>query len=124
MEEGNTKNGWEHTSRDLASFMKRQLPTVPTRTASQNEQIGRSWKESNRLSQNSNSTKGYGWKSRIQWSISRITVQQRQSQLRPMNSGTAPSLISLISELSDRPHMCTFQRKSGSNSTSTLTRGL
>src|SRR5256714_1962961 len=87
------KNGWRIILRDQASFTKRQPLTAPTKTASQNAQIERLWKESNRLLPSSNSTKGYGWKSRIRWFISKIAVQQRQSQLR--RHGVKPNLSHL-----------------------------
>src|SRR5271170_3644999 len=100
MEEGNTKNGWEHISRAQALFTKRLHHTVQTRTASQNGQIERLWKGSERLLQKQTSTKGSGWISQIRSSISRIAAQQPQSQLHPTNSGTARNQTSLISELS------------------------
>src|ERR1700733_7085488 len=124
MEVENTKNGWEPTSRDLALFTKRQHPTVPTRTVSRNERIERSWKGSNQPLRSSISTKGYGWKSRIRWYTSKIAVQQQQSQLRPTSSGTARNRTSLISGSLVQQPMCTFRRRSASNSTLTLTRGL
>src|SRR5437762_512684 len=119
----NMKNGWEHISRDQASFTKQPHHTVQTRMGSQKGQIEQSWRESRLLLQKQSSTKGYGWKLWIQLCISRITVQQVQSQLHLMSSGMASNPTSHISELSDRQHMSTFQRKSARSSIFILTRG-
>src|SRR5271155_878902 len=124
MEEGSTKNGWEHISRDPASFTKRQHPTAQTRTALQNGQIERLWNESRLSLQKRNSTNDFGWKSQIQSSISKIAAQQQQSPLHRTSSGTASNPTSLISRFLVQQHMSTSQRKSASNSTFTRTRGL
>src|SRR5271170_2153568 len=122
MEAENTRNGWELTSRDQALFTKQQHPTAPTRTASQNEQIEQSWKESNRLLQISNSTKGYGWNSWKQSYISKIAAQLQQSPLHLTRPGMASNRTSLTSRSSDQRRMFTFPRKNASNSTPTRTK--
>src|SRR5579859_1838371 len=60
MEAENTKNGWEPISRDQALSTKRQPLTAPTRTASQNGQIERLWRESRLSLQKHNSTTAVG----------------------------------------------------------------
>src|SRR5271170_1219888 len=118
----NTKNGWKLTSRVPESFTKRRHHTVPTRTESQNAPTAPLWRGSRPLSQNSISTKGYGWKSRIQSFTSKIAAQQPRLPPLRTNFGTAPNQTSRISELSVQQRMFTFQRKNTSNSTPTRTR--
>src|SRR5947207_618745 len=101
----NMKNGWEHISRDQASFMKRPHHTAQTRMVSQKGQIERSWRGSRLSLRRQSSTKGYGWKLRIWSCISRITVQQVQSKPHLTNSGMGPNPTSLTSELSDQRRM-------------------
>src|SRR5579859_2589887 len=105
MEAENTKNGWVFISKDQGLFMKRQHPTAPTRTASQNGQIERLWRESRLSLQKHNSTNDFGWKSQIRSSTSKIAAQQPQSALHHTNSGTARHRICLISKSSDQPRI-------------------
>src|SRR5947207_116423 len=112
----NMKNGWELILRALELFTKQPHHTAQTRTGSQKGQIEQSWRESRLLLQKQSSTKGYGWKLWIQLCISRITVQQVQSQLHLTSSGTASNPTSHISELSDRQRTSIFQRKNGRSS--------
>src|SRR5208282_2888512 len=118
-----TKNGWELISRALGLFTKRPHHTAQTRTGSQKGQIERSWRESRLLLQKQSSTKGYGWKSRIRSCISRIAVQQVQSQLHLTSFGTASNPIFRISELSEARRTFMFQRKSARSSIRIRTRG-
>src|SRR5579859_742897 len=124
MEAENTKNGWVFTSRTQGLFTRQLHPTVPTRTALQKGQIERLWNESRLSSQKQNSTNDFGWKSQIQSYTSKIAVQQVQSRRHPTRCGTETNLVSHISELSDRQHTFTFQRKSTRNSTSIPTKEL
>src|SRR5205814_2073249 len=108
MEAESTRNGWELISRVQASFTKQPPHTAQTRMGSQKGQIEQSWRESRLLLRKQSSTKGYGWKLWIQLCISRITVQQVQSQLHLTSSGTASNPTSHISELSDRQRTSIF----------------
>src|ERR1700733_12207469 len=110
MEEENTKNGWDITSKAQALFTRRQPRTVPTRTALQNGQIEPLWKGSGQSLQRQSSTKGSGWILRIRSFTSKIAAQRQRSLLRPTNSGTEPSQISPISELWVKQGMSMFQR--------------
>src|SRR5271169_4262977 len=103
----NTKNGWELISRVQASFTKQPHHTAQTRMGSQKGQIERSWRESRLLLQRQSSTKGYGWKLQIRSCISRIAVQQVQSQLHLTSFGTASNPTFRISELSVQQRMST-----------------